>query len=265
MGKDMIKLVAVDMDGTFLNAKMTYDRKRFFKIFEVMQEKGIHFVVASGNQYFQLKTFFPGLDDDISYVAENGAMVIDHNQLIAVESFNPKDVAEIIDLLDEYKLHHSVQCTPTMAYVHRNDSYLSLHKKFYYKLKEIDSFREVTDPTIKFDINFLPQDNDFYLHLFNEKFKGRITVVSSAPGNVDLMPKTTSKAEGLKRLCLNDGITPDEVMVFGDGGNDSAMLAWAKYSYAMANASQAIKDIAKFVCPSNDEQGVLSILEETFT
>lgn len=54
-----IKMIAVDMDGTFLDDQKEYNRERFEKIFRQLQEKGIKFVVASGNQYFQLKSFFP--------------------------------------------------------------------------------------------------------------------------------------------------------------------------------------------------------------
>ena len=72
----MIKAVAVDMDGTFLDSKGQYDRKRFENVFQVMQEKGVHFIVASGNQYYQLKSFFPGKEAEITFVSENGAIVI---------------------------------------------------------------------------------------------------------------------------------------------------------------------------------------------
>ena len=55
----MIKLIAVDMDGTFLNSQSKYNEVRFKEIHSKLDEKGIHFVVASGNQYYQLKDFSP--------------------------------------------------------------------------------------------------------------------------------------------------------------------------------------------------------------
>ena len=53
-----VKLIAVDMDGTFLTNNNEYDQERFTRQYEFMKEKGIHFVVASGNQYYQLRSFF---------------------------------------------------------------------------------------------------------------------------------------------------------------------------------------------------------------
>ena len=53
-------------------------------------------------------------------------------------------------------------------------------------------------------------------------------------------------------------------MVFGDGGNDIEMMKLAKYSFAMSNAPQAIKDIASYQAPSNQENGVLRVLSDYF-
>ena len=67
-----VKLIAVDMDGTFLNDKKTYNRERFQQQYQQMKAQQIHFVVASGNQYYQLASFFPEIVDEIAFVAENG-------------------------------------------------------------------------------------------------------------------------------------------------------------------------------------------------
>lgn len=46
----MIKAIAVDMDGTFLNSNNDYDRKAFLELFKKLKAKEVRFVVASGNQ-----------------------------------------------------------------------------------------------------------------------------------------------------------------------------------------------------------------------
>ncbi|STU22620.1 hydrolase [Klebsiella michiganensis] len=60
-----IKLIAVDMDGTFLSDAKTYNRQRFLAQYQRMREQGIRFVVASGNQYYQLISFFPEVAHEI--------------------------------------------------------------------------------------------------------------------------------------------------------------------------------------------------------
>jgi hydroxymethylpyrimidine pyrophosphatase-like HAD family hydrolase len=53
-----IKMIAVDMDGTFLNRQMEYDRKRFWKLFEIMKNEKYQIrrcfrqSILSVNQFF---------------------------------------------------------------------------------------------------------------------------------------------------------------------------------------------------------------------
>ena len=55
----MIKLIATDMDGTFLDSSKRFSME-FFDIFAELRKKGIKFVIASGNQYFRLyQKFLP--------------------------------------------------------------------------------------------------------------------------------------------------------------------------------------------------------------
>ena len=42
-----------------------------------MKAVDCQFVVASGNQYYQLRSLFPNYYDELSFVAENGAFVKD--------------------------------------------------------------------------------------------------------------------------------------------------------------------------------------------
>ena len=58
-----IKMVAVDIAGTFVRSDYTYDAPRFRRVFSRMQKEGCSFVVASGNQYYQLRDLFPGFQE----------------------------------------------------------------------------------------------------------------------------------------------------------------------------------------------------------
>ena len=53
-----IKMIAMDLDGTFYHKDLSYDKERFNRLYSKMKENGIRFVVASGNQYYQLISFF---------------------------------------------------------------------------------------------------------------------------------------------------------------------------------------------------------------
>lgn len=55
----------------------TFDATRFEKNFSQLKVAGCKFVVASGNQYYQLCDIFPAHCDEMAFVAENGAFVTD--------------------------------------------------------------------------------------------------------------------------------------------------------------------------------------------
>ncbi|HAT0018138.1 TPA: HAD hydrolase family protein, partial [Salmonella enterica subsp. enterica serovar Typhimurium] len=49
-----VNVVVTDMDGTFLDDAKQYDRVRFMAQYQELKKRNIEFVVASGNQYYQL-------------------------------------------------------------------------------------------------------------------------------------------------------------------------------------------------------------------
>ena len=86
-----LKLVAVDVDGTFVRSDYTYDVPRFRRILARMEAAGCRFVVASGNQYYQLRDLFPDCAEKLAFVAENGALVKDREELVFAASIPPAD------------------------------------------------------------------------------------------------------------------------------------------------------------------------------
>ncbi len=53
-------------------------------------------------------------------------------------------------------------------------------------------------------------------------------------------------------------------MAFGDQMNDFEMLKSVYYSYAMDNAIDEVKQVARFTAPPNNEYGVIQVLKEFF-
>ena len=45
-----VKMIAVDMDGTFLDDNKQYNVQRFSRQYALLKEKGIRFVVAGGKR-----------------------------------------------------------------------------------------------------------------------------------------------------------------------------------------------------------------------
>ncbi len=70
------------------------------------------------------------------------------------------------------------------------------------------------------------------------------------------------KANRLRILQQRWGIEDHEVVAFGDSGNDIEMLQHAGFGFAMANAREDVKAVARYQAPHNNEEGVLQIIDK---
>lgn len=262
-----IKLVAVDVDGTFVRHNYTYDRTRFERILERMNATGAHFVVASGNQYYQLRDLFPNHHEHLAFVAENGAFVKDRSELIFTADMPKSTVDYVIDLCRKYPEIKNVLCGVESAYCERgsvSQAFFDLTAIYYHRLKWVDDFKSVNDQFLKFAPT-VPEEKTFYYYdMFRAELNGRLEATTSGHGSIDLIMPGCHKASGIKRLVERWGLSPKQCAAFGDGGNDIEMLQYCGESYAMANASDKVKAAAKYVCPSNDHDGVLVTLDKIF-
>lgn len=263
----MIKMIAVDMDGTFLRSDQTYDTARFMRALGRMRKAGCRFVVASGNQYYQLRDFFPGCCDELSFVAENGAFVKDGQEVIFSADMPKETVRLAIEVCDEYPEIRNVMCGVTSAYCQRGKvsrEFFELTGLYYHRLKWVDDLRDVSDRILKFAPTVPEEKTDEYHKMFQERLGGRLEAVSSGHGSIDLIVPGCHKASGLARLAERFGISPKQCAAFGDGGNDIEMLEYCRYSFAVENAPENVKNAAKYICPSNDRDGVLAVIDQIF-
>ena len=66
---------------------------------------------------------------------------------------------------------------------------------------------------------------------------------------------------GVEMIAEYFGLTKDNVMCFGDGGNDISMLKYASIGVAMGNAADKVKDAANYVTTSIDDNGISNALK----
>lgn len=259
-----IKLIAVDMDGTFLNDRMEYDRARFQQQYRQLKQRGIKFVVASGNQYFQLISFFPEIADEIAFVAENGAYVVNQGETLFCAQMPQKHYQQILAVLKEIPFLDILVCTPESAYLERSarQDFMTDMRRFYHKLTIVDDFQALSGSPFKFALGLPDAELPQFMAFVEQTLAGMVVPVSSGHGSVDLVIPGMHKANGLQILRSLWGIASSEMAAFGDGGNDVEMLTQAGFGFAMANAPQRIKDIARFQAGNNNQSGVLNMIDD---
>ncbi len=93
------------------------------------------------------------------------------------------------------------------------------------------------------------------------RFDGRLYISKSLPYFLEFASPDVTKATGLEFLANHLGFARKRTVAFGDGENDIELVDWAGYGVAVENADQLAKEVADFVCPSVDEEGVAQVLE----
>ena len=78
----------------------------------------------------------------------------------------------------------------------------------------------------------------------------------------DITSSKVSKGNAVKKICEYLKLEKDEIIVIGDGENDLSMFEETPNSVAMRNGIQIVKQKAKEITLSNDEDGVAKVLEK---
>ena len=77
-----IKIIATDMDGTLLDPQGQLDLPRLEKILDQLDQRGVRFVIATGNEVHRMRQLLGYLADRVVLVVANGARIFENDQLI---------------------------------------------------------------------------------------------------------------------------------------------------------------------------------------
>lgn len=262
-----IKMIVTDLDGTFYHRDLTYDKKRFDELNEKMKENDIRFVVASGNQYYQLISFFDE-PEKLTFVSENGGYIVKEGKEIFSVEIKKQTYDKIVDVLKRYpEIFVNIVCGKKSAYVtnEMSEELFNTFLKYFPKMERVQDFHDVQDQIIKFSLMTTEEKVDEIANELNQVVDESLSVVTSGHGCIDLIVSGVHKGFALSKLMEIWHINADEVMAFGDAGNDLEMLKLAKYGFVMANGTDEMKKAIGRVAPlSNEEDGELAIIEEYF-
>lgn len=258
----MIKLIATDMDGTFLDSSKQFSPE-FIDVFYQMQEKGIKFVIASGNQYYRLYQKFLPLSENMYFIAENGSYIAKGATELYCNIIDPLSVTKIKSVIEKTPRIFMVYCGRKSAYISNEYiDYIDEIKKYYCAFRFINDESEMDDDIMKIALF----DPEYHIkELVDEVALGLpegVKIVTSGNEWMDIQNANVHKGVGLACLQEIEKIKPEECAAFGDQMNDYELLKQVKYSYAMSNAVQPIKEIAYEVIGSNDEQSVIQKIKE---
>jgi len=262
----MLKLIATDMDGTLLNNNHEMPTKTF-DIINQLHARGIIFAVASGRGHHSLLKIYDQIKDDIVFITNNGAIIIDKGEIIFANFIDRELALTIMAAIEKLPNLSLMVKGLKMSYFFGEEILATIPSEIledhFPKHKVVDGFAEIplNDEILQivvYDPDRNPEKNAYAKLLDFEK---DATLAVSGEYWLDIMAKDINKGNALAKLQEILGADSIETMVFGDQMNDYEMMKQAYYSYAMDNAVLKIKEVANFVAPSNEDEGVIRIIE----
>lgn len=266
----MIKLVAIDMDGTLLNSKkeLLEETKQYFKNFHNKNTETL-LVLCTGRPESGIRPYLK----DLGYLEENH-YIISQNGANIYESQTGKrvmdsfvDSAAIQKWIELGKKHGISVMGAGVDYYYSFDEDPTEWMEFDVKLVSGKLKRIPTKESLNTDFYKIllmgdeEQLNEFETYI-PEEWRDEFYVVRSQKYLVEVLKKGVNKAFGLEKLAKELNIQPSEIAAIGDAANDIEMLEYAGLAVAMGNASEEVKAIADIVTDTNENNGVIKAIDK---
>ena len=261
-----IKLIAVDLDGTVLGHDQVAT-PRVLAALRAAVARGVRITIATGRNVPTTRRFAEMLGVNAPVVCGQGGELYDFatDQTLSILRLDRELACEIVQFAADHPHWHTILYHDNEIYIQRK----IFSDQFYGKL--LSSM----EPHLVADLCHVAGDTDpdkliFAMNaeytaeavtLLREFVGHRAIVVQSHAMFAEVNPLGAHKGAGLARLAESLGIQQDEVMAIGDQENDLTMLAWAGLGVAMGQASDMVKQSARWIAPSLDEDGAAVAIE----
>lgn len=268
MEKHDIKLLVLDIDGTLTNSEKEITENTRKGIINIM-ERGHKVILASGRPTHGMKRYAEELELEKygGYLLSfNGGRIVNcRTGEIIYQRILPKNV---IPGLYRYAEEHDAGLVTYLGNKiitgTKIDEYMELESRINgMEIKEVTNFTKFVD----FDVNKClmtaePKKAEIYLEELKEKYEPDLSIYRSEPFFIEIMPKNVDKAQSLDKMLSTVGLTRENTICCGDGFNDMTMIQYAGVGVAMQNAQPSVKKVADYVTKSNDEDGIVAVIDK---
>ena len=269
-----IKLILLDLDGTLLRSDKTLSEENL-RALEETAALGIEIVPASGRICSVMPEAVRALPFIRYAIGANGAEVYDmREQQLLHRADIPLSLAQrVYDYLDTLPVIYDCYLDGVgyIDNVHfaRLDEFITdpvVNRMVRSLRTPVENFRDFITardhPLQKIQMYFKDLDRrDRERARLNSLFP-ELTATSSLYNNIEMNIQSATKGDALRFLCRHLGLRCEEVMAFGDMGNDLSMIQAAGLGVAMGNAHPQLLAAADYVTDTNDNDGVAKALEK---
>jgi len=268
----MIRLVASDLDYTLMT-----DEREFTEytreVIKKIQEKGIYFVPCSARDWTEMPAYIKENKDIPYVVCENGALIMNNKTeqpifenrmstetvlafmkelegvneywslLLDNQNYCSKKILDDVDKLDVNKNFHArflkdrIVIADYVPFIQESGGITKIH----YRAPNLEIKQATADVLSKFP---------------------ELECTSSFAKNIEVTHHGSTKARALEYVGKLYGVTPDEMLAFGDHLNDITMLQSVKYKFTPSNGEPELRELFPILEYSNNEDGVAKKIAE---
>lgn len=262
------RVLALDLDGTLTNSKKVITEKTKSALMKA-QQNGCILVLASGRPTYGIVPLAKELE-----LAKYGGFILSYNGACIIDCVTDKPlyqqvlpaemIGELVDFAKKEQVNLLSYEGQTVITENPDCPYTEIEARInHMPIQPIDDFKSfVTFPITKC---LMLADSDYLATVEPRaaaQFGDRINVFRSEPFFLELVPQHIDKAFSLSKLLELLDMTRDELICCGDGFNDLSMIQYAGLGVAMANGQEPVKQAADLVTLSNDEDGLVPVIEQ---
>lgn len=262
------EMLVLDLDGTLTNSEKKITPPTREALLEI-QAAGKKVVLASGRPTPGVAPLAEilNLKDYGSYILSfNGARITNcRTGEIIYNKTLPNDVIPVVfDIVKQYDVDITTYNDKEILSGIKPNQYTELESRINgLPIVSIENFGKAIDfPVNKMLITGEPEILVELEGILKNKFHSYLNIYRSEPFFLEVMPQNIDKAHSLQKLLNSIGLTADQMICCGDGYNDLSMIECAGLGVAMANAQPIIKEKADYITKSNDEDGVLYVINQ---
>ncbi|MCQ9208951.1 Cof-type HAD-IIB family hydrolase [Granulicatella seriolae] len=263
----MIKLIAIDMDGTLLSSDRTISQKNKSVIAKALTLPEVSIVLCTGRPATGILPYLEELqltDKDEYVISQNGAYIFQSKtkQVLAEKVLDTTKLSEIVELAQKHHIGlmgvgeaacYSIAMVPT-------DMMVLEARIVDAPLIELSLEEALQTKFHKLLFIETPETLDAFEQILPQTWRENFYIVRSQGNLLEMMNQGINKAEALKELGDYLSIPLSSMMAIGDGMNDIEMIKEVGYGVAMENAVPALKAIAQAQTSSNDNDGVANAI-----
>jgi Cof subfamily protein (haloacid dehalogenase superfamily) len=265
-------LIATDLDGTLLRDDKSVS-PRTVAALAAAEEAGIEVFFVTGRPARWMDVVSDHVHGHGLAICGNGAAVVDlhggpgAHRFVKVRELARENALDAVRLVREAAPGTVYAVEQTYGF-YQEPAYPKLHMEIPDNLAPAERLLApdapgAGEPVLKILAYHPELDPDAFLTLARVALGDRANVTRSSPSALlEISGPGVSKASTLALCCAERGISPGEVVAFGDMPNDVEMLTWAGQSYAMGNAHPDVLAAASGQTVDNNDDGVAVVIEQ---